>query len=98
MERCFVHVDYQFRDVSTTEPPPPCPPPSGDQTRRATKLTVTAGSQVDDHDPKTPIGYKTFEQRSLPPLSSTDAQANPNEKPPPKVTDGDKPQKRVTVV
>ena len=24
---------------------------------------------VDDHDPKTPIGYKTFEQRSLPPIS-----------------------------
>jgi len=24
---------------------------------------------VDDHDPKTPIGYKTFAQRSLPPIS-----------------------------
>ena len=23
---------------------------------------------MDDHDPTTPIGYKTFEQRSLPPL------------------------------
>lgn len=38
VDRCFVHVDYQMRDV-------------------------------DDHDPKTPIGYKTFAQRSLPPIS-----------------------------
>ncbi|KAL1499047.1 hypothetical protein AB1Y20_013563 [Prymnesium parvum] len=39
IDRCFVHLDYQFRDV-------------------------------DDHDPKTPIGYKTFEQRSLPPIAA----------------------------
>jgi len=39
VDRCFVHVDYQNRDV-------------------------------DDHDPTTPIGYKTFEQRTLPPISA----------------------------
>jgi len=36
VDRCFVHVDYQMRDV-------------------------------DDHDPCTPIGYKTLEAASLPP-------------------------------
>lgn len=44
VERCFVHVDYQYRDV-------------------------------DDHDPKTPIGYKTFEQRTLPPISPRESSA-----------------------
>mmetsp|Transcript_33462 Transcript_33462/g.83397 ORF Transcript_33462/g.83397 Transcript_33462/m.83397 type:complete len:403 (-) Transcript_33462:308-1516(-) len=46
VDRCFVHVDYQFRDV-------------------------------DDHDPKTPIGYKTFEQRSLPPIAARLEMENP---------------------
>ncbi|KAL3898867.1 MAG: hypothetical protein SGPRY_012755 [Prymnesium sp.] len=46
VERCFVHVDYQFRDVRTSLPP----------------------FLVDDHDPRTPIEYKTFEQRTLPPI------------------------------
>ena len=45
VDRCFVHVDYQFRDA-------------------------------DDHDPKTPIGYKTFEQRTLPPISPREGSAS----------------------
>jgi len=51
VDRCFVHVDYQFRDL-------------------------------DDHDSKTPIGYKTIDARTLPPISPREASASGSSKTP----------------
>ena len=73
VERAFVHIDYQQREVLATPhhppPSPPPPPPLPPSPPPPPPLPLLPLPQVDDHDPKVPVEYKTQDVTRMPPLT-----------------------------